>query len=266
MILFSALFSNKLASLIYLLTISTDLCPVIAIIFLSLAPYLAVVVANPDLKLCPAYFSSSNPALAKYLLIINATFLSGIRIIIGPIIGLGLIKYLNLTGLPAGVLLIQSAMPSAILTYLVGSMYSEKRVVDSIASVIHTRSAEKETLEILKKFKKQKDFKVLIHCFTGTRDFAFKLLDLDSYISASGVITFKKSEELAMTFKEIPNEKILVETDAPYLAPVPLRGKPNEPSYIIHTIKFLSQLKELSFNEFSKITSNNFFKLFGQLN
>jgi len=132
--------------------------------------------------------------------------------------------------------------------------------------VIHTRSAEKETLEILKKFKKQKDFKILIHCFTGTRDFAFKLLDLDSYISASGVITFKKSEELAMTFKEIPNEKILVETDAPYLAPVPLRGKPNEPSYIIHTIKFLSQLKELSFNEFSKITSNNFFKLFGQLN
>ena len=69
-----------------------------------------------------------------------------------------------------------------------------------------------------------------------------------------------------MTFKKIPNEKILVETDAPYLAPVPLRGKPNEPSYIIHTIKFLAQLKELSFNEFSKITSDNFFRLFGQLN
>ena len=131
--------------------------------------------------------------------------------------------------------------------------------------VIHTRSAEKETLEILKKFKKQKDFRILIHCFTGTRDFGFKLLDLDSYISASGVITFKKSEELANTFKDIPNEKILVETDAPYLAPVPLRGKPNEPSYIIHTIKFLSQLKELSFNDFCKITSKNFFKLFGKL-
>ncbi len=132
--------------------------------------------------------------------------------------------------------------------------------------IIHTRSAEKETLEILSKFKKQKDFKMLIHCFTGTRDLAFKLLDLDSYISASGVITFKKSEKLAMIFKEMPNEKILVETDAPYLAPVPLRGKPNEPSYITHTIKFLSKLKGISYDDFSKITSNNFFKLFGQLN
>ena len=91
-------------------------------------------------------------------------------------------------------------------------------------------------------------------------------MDIGSYISASGVITFKKSEELANTFKQIPNEKILVETDAPYLAPVPLRGKSNEPSYIIHTIKFLSQLKRLSFDQFSSITTNNFFKLFGKLN
>ena len=65
---------------------------------------------------------------------------------------------------------------------------------------------------------KKKDFKILIHCFTGTRDFAFKLVDLGAYISASGVVTFKKSEDLANTFKDLPNEKILVETDAPYLA------------------------------------------------
>ena len=76
-----------------------------------------------------------------------------------------------------------------------------------------------------------------------TRDFAFRLLDLGAYISASGVVTFKKSLELANIFKDLPNDKILVETDAPYLAPVPLRGKSNEPSYIIHTVKFLSQLK-----------------------
>ena len=131
--------------------------------------------------------------------------------------------------------------------------------------IVHTRSAENETLELLKRKKKEKDFKILIHCFTGSRNFAFKLLDLNAYISASGVITFKKSQDLALTFKDIPNDRILVETDSPYLAPVPLRGKTNEPSYIIHTVKFLSDLKKLSFNEVSEFTSNNFFKLFGKI-
>jgi TatD DNase family protein len=136
----------------------------------------------------------------------------------------------------------------------------------NIPLIVHTRSAEVETIELLKKKKKEKDFKILIHCFTGSKDFAFKLLDLNAYISASGVVTFKKSQDLANTFKEIPNERILVETDSPYLAPVPLRGKSNEPSYIIYTVKFLSEIKKISFNELSEITSNNFFKLFGKLN
>ena len=131
---------------------------------------------------------------------------------------------------------------------------------------MHTRNAEQETFEILKKKLLEKDFKILIHCFTGSKKFAFKLLDLGAYISASGVVTFKKSEDLANTFKEIPNDRILVETDSPYLAPVPLRGKPNEPSYIIHTVKFLSNLKKISFDDFSNITTKNFFNLFGQLN
>ena len=132
--------------------------------------------------------------------------------------------------------------------------------------IVHTRNAEDETFEILKKKLLEKNFKLLIHCFTGSKKFAFKLLDLGAYISASGVVTFKKSEDLANTFKEIPNDRILVETDSPYLAPVPLRGKPNEPSYIIHTVKFLSDLKKISFDDFSNITSKNFFNLFGQLN
>ena len=136
----------------------------------------------------------------------------------------------------------------------------------NIPLIVHSRSAEKETFEILQKYLKIKDFKILIHCFTGSREFAFRLLDLGSYISASGVVTFKKSKELANTFKDMPNEKILVETDAPYLSPVPFRGKPNEPSYIIHTVKFLSDLKDLPFEEFSNITTNNFFNLFGKLN
>ncbi len=142
----------------------------------------------------------------------------------------------------------------------------EASQISNLPIIVHTRNAEKETLEILKKRKKEKEFKILIHCFTGTKDFAFKLLDLGAYISASGVVTFKKSLELANTFKEIPNDRILVETDSPYLAPVPLRGKPNEPSFIIHTVEYLSKLKNISFDSFSKITTNNFFKLFGKLN
>jgi len=132
--------------------------------------------------------------------------------------------------------------------------------------IVHSRNAEEETLDIIKNKLKEKNFKVLIHCFTGSKEFAFNLLDLGAYISASGVVTFKKSDDLANTFKEMPNERILVETDAPYLAPVPLRGKPNEPSYIVHTVKFLSKLKNLSFEEFSNITTKNFFDLFGKLN
>tara|TARA_Y100001958_G_C21233585_1_gene559644 strand:- start:1331 stop:2104 length:774 start_codon:yes stop_codon:yes gene_type:complete len=135
----------------------------------------------------------------------------------------------------------------------------------NIPLIVHTRSAEKETLKILKKHLKKKEFKILIHCFTGSRKFAFELLDLNCYISASGVVTFKKSQDLANTFKDLPNNRILVETDAPYLAPVPLRGKPNEPSYIIYTVKFLADLKKLTFKEFSNITTNNFFNLFGKL-
>ncbi len=131
--------------------------------------------------------------------------------------------------------------------------------------IVHTRSAESDTYEILKKHLRKKNFKILIHCFTGTKEFAFKLIDLGAYISASGVVTFKKSQDLANTFRDLPNEKILVETDAPYLSPVPLRGKPNEPSYIVHTVRFLSKLKHLSFEEFSNITTNNFFNLFGKL-
>ena len=137
--------------------------------------------------------------------------------------------------------------------------------LSNLPLIVHTRSAESETFNLLKKKKKEKDFKILIHCFTGSKDFAFKLLDLNAFISASGVVTFKKSLDLANTFKEIPNDKILVETDSPYLAPVPLRGKPNEPSYIIHTVEFLSKLKQLSFDNFSNITTQNFFKLFGKL-
>tara|TARA_A100001011_G_scaffold399715_1_gene509768 strand:- start:2437 stop:3213 length:777 start_codon:yes stop_codon:yes gene_type:complete len=131
--------------------------------------------------------------------------------------------------------------------------------------IVHTRSAEDETLEILKKAVQKDELKILIHCFTGSKDFAFRLLDIGAYISASGVITFKKSNELAQTFKKIPINRILVETDSPYLSPEPLRGKSNEPSNIVHTVKFLSQLKNISYEKLSDYTTQNFFKLFGKI-
>jgi len=131
--------------------------------------------------------------------------------------------------------------------------------------IVHTRSAEEDTYQILKNEKKNKDFKILIHCFTGSRLFAHKLIDLGCYISASGVVTFKKSKDLAETFLSLPNDRILVETDSPYLSPEPLRGKTNEPSHIIHTVNFLSKIKNINPNKFAETTSANFFKLFGDL-
>jgi len=136
----------------------------------------------------------------------------------------------------------------------------------SLPLIVHTRSAEEDTYEILKSEKNKKDFKVLIHCFTGSKKFAHKLINIGCYISASGVVTFKKSFELANTFLSLPNDKILVETDSPYLSPEPLRGRPNEPSHIVHTVNFLSKIKNINPEVFGKITSSNFFKLFGELN
>ena len=127
---------------------------------------------------------------------------------------------------------------------------------------MHSRNAENDTYEILKSESKNSNLKVLMHCFTGSKDFAKKLIDLNFSISVSGIITFKKSDELALTIASIPIENLLVETDSPYLAPSPHRGKDNEPSYIIHTIKKLSEIKKLSSESIMSNTTKNFIKLF----
>ena len=131
----------------------------------------------------------------------------------------------------------------------------------NIPIIVHSRNAEKETFDILNDYKKSKP-KVLMHCFTGSTEFANKLLTLDSYFSASGIITFQKSTDLQETFRLIPNDKLLIETDSPYLAPVPLRGKKNEPSYIKHTLMKLADIKNISVDNIEKITSQNFNILF----
>tara|TARA_B100000029_G_C17478203_1_gene924574 strand:- start:385 stop:1146 length:762 start_codon:yes stop_codon:yes gene_type:complete len=130
-----------------------------------------------------------------------------------------------------------------------------------IPIIVHSRNAEKETFEVLNNYKDTK-LKILMHCFTGSYNFAEKLMSFNTYFSASGIITFKNSIELQNTFKKIPLEKLLIETDSPFLAPVPMRGKKNEPSYIKFTLDKLADIKEISNEKLDLITTKNFNKLF----
>ena len=127
--------------------------------------------------------------------------------------------------------------------------------------IIHSRNAEKETFDILNSYKNS-NLKILMHCFTGSLEFSKKLLLLNAFFSASGIITFKNSIDLQNTFKTIPLKKLLIETDSPFLAPIPMRGKKNEPSFIKFTLDKLSTLKEISVEQMSDITTDNFNKLF----
>ena len=127
--------------------------------------------------------------------------------------------------------------------------------------IIHSRNAEDDTFEILNRYKND-NLKILMHCFTGSKIFAEKLLNLNAFFSASGIITFKNSKELQEIFKFLPLNKILIETDSPFLAPVPNRGKKNEPSFIDYTAQKLAELKNISKAELIKITTDNFNKLF----
>ena len=131
----------------------------------------------------------------------------------------------------------------------------------NIPLVVHSRNAETDTFDIINRYKNQ-NLKVLMHCFTGSLNLAKKLLDLDAFFSASGIITFKNSNSLQDTFKFLPDNKILIETDSPYLAPEPMRGKKNEPSFIHHTLKKLAQIKKIEINKLDNITTNNFNNLF----
>ena len=127
--------------------------------------------------------------------------------------------------------------------------------------IVHSRNAETETYKILKSYKSE-NLKILMHCFTGSANFAKQLLGLNAFFSASGIITFNNSIDLQETFKNLPLEKLLVETDSPFLAPIPMRGKKNEPSFIKYTISKLSELKNITDKEIIKITTNNFDNLF----
>ena len=127
--------------------------------------------------------------------------------------------------------------------------------------IIHSRSAEEDTFNILNDYYSKKP-KILMHCFTGSKDFAKKLLNIGAYFSFSGIITFKNASELVDTASFLPLDRLLVETDAPFLAPEPKRGFKNEPSFIIHTAKKLAEIKNKTFDEIDSLTNKNFSSLF----
>ncbi len=128
--------------------------------------------------------------------------------------------------------------------------------------IIHTRDAEEDTLQILAEELQRGQFTGLIHCFTSSKQFADKCIEFGFYISLSGILTFKKAVNLQEAARDLPLARLLVETDAPYLAPIPYRGKRNEPSYTIYTNKFLSEIKGIDENTCAEQTTKNFFSLF----
>jgi TatD DNase family protein len=130
--------------------------------------------------------------------------------------------------------------------------------------IVHTRDAEDDTIAILGEEMGRGAFTGVIHCFTGTQRLADEALALGFCISASGIATFKKSDELRAVLKTVPLDRLLVETDAPYLAPQPFRGKRNEPAFVKHTAQAMTELKGVSFDELADATTSNFFRLFSR--
>ncbi len=140
-------------------------------------------------------------------------------------------------------------------------IHIEASIQSNVPLIIHSRDAEEETFNILNEYK-DKQLKILMHCFTGSKKFSEKLLSFNTFFSASGIITFKNASELQKTFESLPMDRILIETDSPFLAPVPKRGKKNEPSFIDFTAKKLAEIKGIEKSELSKITTKNFNNLF----
>ncbi|WP_310620072.1 TatD family hydrolase [Flexibacterium corallicola] len=131
--------------------------------------------------------------------------------------------------------------------------------------VIHTRDADGDTAAILREEMGKGTFPALLHCFSSSLELAQEAIDLGLYISFSGILTFKRSSELRSIAAQLPIDRLLVETDAPYLAPQPWRGKRNEPSYVTHTNKVLAEAHRIDEKEMARVTTENFFRLFSKV-
>lgn len=129
--------------------------------------------------------------------------------------------------------------------------------------IVHTRDADEDTIAILhEEYQSKGPFTGLIHCFSSSRQVAEKSIEIGFYISLSGILTFKKSDGLRAIVKDLPLDKLIVETDSPYLAPMPHRGKRCEPAFTRHTAECLAELKGISYEEVARVTTENFFRLF----
>jgi TatD DNase family protein len=130
--------------------------------------------------------------------------------------------------------------------------------------VIHSREAEDDTARILEEEMSKGAFKPLLHCFTSKPQLAQRGLGLGCYVSFSGILTYKNAPDLRETAAQVPMDRLLVETDAPYLSPVPFRGKSNEPSFVVKTLEQLAAVKGVEPAEMAKATTENFFRLFAK--
>jgi len=128
--------------------------------------------------------------------------------------------------------------------------------------VIHSRNADADTARILEEETGQGTFPAVLHCFTGGPDLARRAVALGLFVSFTGILTFKNSADLRAIAAELPADRILVETDAPYLSPLPFRGKRNEPAFVVETAKMLAEMRGVSFDDIARQTSDNFFRLF----
>jgi len=136
--------------------------------------------------------------------------------------------------------------------------------ITGLPLIVHTRDAEDDTAAILVEEMGKGAFPALIHCFTASADFAAKMLDLGLYISISGIVTFKNAKDLQAVARDIPADRLLVETDAPFLAPVPHRGKQGEPAFVADTARFVAGLRDEPYEHLCETTSQNFYRLFNR--
>lgn len=132
----------------------------------------------------------------------------------------------------------------------------------SLPVIVHSREAEEETIEVLRSEWGASGLPGIMHCFSGSRLLAKRAIDLGMFISFSGIITFKKADDLRVVAKEVPLERLLIETDCPYLAPVPYRGKRNEPAYVVEVARCLAEVRGVSLEEMGRVTAENFVRLF----
>jgi TatD DNase family protein len=142
--------------------------------------------------------------------------------------------------------------------------HAEAARMSGLPLIVHTRDADPETAEILAEEAGKGALSGVIHCFSTGRDLAEKAIELGFLISLSGIVTFRNAEPLRQIVRDLPLDRILIETDSPYLAPMPLRGKQNEPAFLVHTAAEVARLKDVSVDELAEATTTNFYRLFSK--